>query len=80
MLLLDDQAISGLAALHPSVADALANRVAAAAPEGGRRLTRLTMAPGANIGPSLIPARPAPLPVPTADEIKRATGSFGTVS
>jgi hypothetical protein len=79
LLVLDDQAISSLAASYPSVAAALERRVAAAAPAGGRRLTRLTIAPRA--GRPLIEVGTAPPGVmgPSPEEIKRASGSFGAV-
>jgi ABC-type multidrug transport system fused ATPase/permease subunit len=79
LLVLDDQAIAALAATYPSVAAVLEHgATAAAAPAGGRRLTRLTMAPRGG-RPLVDSGAPARLAGPTAEEIKRASGSFGAV-
>jgi len=75
LLVLDDEAIRGLAGTHPSVALALeGRRVQAAVPAGGTRLSRLTMAPGSRL--SVV----APLPAPSADDVRRMTGSMPVVN
>ena len=94
LLVLEDDAISALAALHPQVADALsASARVLAGPEPGRHLTRLVRLtigpyPGAGPGgPSLGGSLPAgsassalaPQAAPSAEDVSRATGSYGAV-
>jgi ABC-type multidrug transport system fused ATPase/permease subunit len=74
LLVLDDEAISGLAARFPSVAAVLTGAAKEAAPAGGQRLSRMTILPGS--------LRPAPVrePLPSAvDEVRRATGTYPAV-
>ncbi len=77
LLLLDDEAVAALAALHPAVAAALEGARTAApapAPAGGRRLTRMTMGPGARLS-AVAPVVAGPGP----DQVRRASGTFGAV-
>jgi ABC-type multidrug transport system fused ATPase/permease subunit len=77
LLVLDDEAIRGLAGVHPSVAAALEGRKAeAAAPVGGTRLSRLTMAPGSRL--SIV--QPPPPGAPSAEDVRRMTGSMPAVN
>ena len=78
LLVLNDQAMAGLAATIPAVGAALAGAPAAtgaaAAPLGGRRLSRVTFGPQAR--PSAVaPAEEAVGP-PAADEVRRLTGAL----
>jgi hypothetical protein len=50
LLVLDDEAIAAIAAAYPVVADALGGSAPAAAPAGGQRLSRMTMAPRRAVG------------------------------
>ncbi len=78
LLVLDDEAVRGLAAAHPSVATALEGGGAtAAAPAGGTRLSRLTIAPGSRLSLVLAEAS-APAP-PSAEDVRRMTGSMPAV-
>jgi ATP-binding cassette subfamily B protein len=73
ILVLDDEAISGIAARHPTVADALRHGLAVG-PAGGRRLPRLTF------GPSRIADDP-PIAAPAdANLVRRETGAFPGIS
>jgi ABC-type multidrug transport system fused ATPase/permease subunit/CRP-like cAMP-binding protein len=73
-LTLDDEAIAALAGALPSVAAALDGTAVAAAPVGGRRLTRMTIAP------RLRPPLPPPAaPAPTTQDVRRASGSFSRI-
>jgi ABC-type methionine transport system ATPase subunit len=73
LLVLDDEAITGLAALFAPVAAALDGRRAGkSAPEGGTRLSRMTIAP------MVAPAPPPPVVLDPA-EVRRATGAFLSV-
>ena len=81
LLVLDDEAVAALAASLPAVGAALeGTRAPAAAPAGGRRLTRMTLMPGARLSlvGSSVSAAPEPS-APTADDVRRATGTFGAV-
>ncbi|MEZ5144601.1 MAG: ATP-binding cassette domain-containing protein [Acidimicrobiales bacterium] len=70
---LDDDSLRALAALHPSVAAALAGPPTSdAVPAGGTRLSRLTIAPGAAI---VVPGPPPPA-APGAEEVRRLTGAM----
>jgi ATP-binding cassette subfamily B protein len=70
VLVLDDEAISGIAARHPSVADALRHGLRVG-PAGGRRLPRLTF------GPNRIADEPLIAPSPAdANLVRRNTGAF----
>ena len=74
LLVLDDEALSSLAAAHPSVADALqGTRAPAAAPVGGARLSRVTLGPRAMLAPVGAPVAPT---APPSAEIRRATGAL----
>ncbi|HEV7523320.1 MAG TPA: ABC transporter transmembrane domain-containing protein [Acidimicrobiia bacterium] len=76
-LVLDDEAIAGIAATHPTVGAALdGSRVPSVAPAGGRRLSRMTIAPRAR--PSLGAAAPSGA-IPTAEAVRRASGSYGAI-
>jgi ABC-type multidrug transport system fused ATPase/permease subunit len=75
LLVLDDDTIAALAGAYPAVGAALDGRSASAvAPAGGRRLSRMTIAP--RVRPSLARV-PASSGAPTADDVRRASGSFG---
>lgn len=80
LLVLDDEAIRGLAGTYPSVAAALEGTQApAAGPAGGIRLTRLTMGPSSG-RPSLSVVAPPGLPGgPAAEDIRRRTGTLRSV-
>ena len=76
VLVLDDETIRGAAATFPSVGQALEGVTApAAAPAGGVRLTRMTMAPMPAIP---APASSAPVP-PSPADVRRMTGSLPVV-
>jgi hypothetical protein len=75
LLVLDDEAVASVAGAYPSVAEALQGAKPAAAPAGGTRLSRLTIAPvrpvgvpdGALAGAGAAPVRP---------DVNRATRSL----
>jgi CRP-like cAMP-binding protein len=50
LLVLDDEALTAITAAYPAVAEALGGSTPAAAPEGGMRLSRMTMAPRKPVG------------------------------
>ena len=76
LLVLDDEAVRGLAAVHPSVGAALEGRDAPdAVPAGGTRLSRLTIAPGSRL--SIV--APAAAAAPSAEDVRRLTGSMPAV-
>ena len=76
-LVLDDEAIAGLAAAYPAVGAALeGRRPPSVAPAGGRRLSRMTIAPRAR--PSLA-GMSAATGAPTADDVRHASGSYGAI-
>ena len=78
LLVLDEEAVRGIAAEHPSVATALeGGGAAAAAPAGGTRLSRLTIAPGSRLSLLMADAS-APAP-PSAEDVRRMTGSMPAV-
>jgi ABC-type multidrug transport system ATPase subunit len=76
LVVLDDEAMAGLAATIPAVGAALAGAPAAraAAPLGGRRLSRVTLGPGAR-PPAVAPAEETVEP-PAAEEVRRLTGAL----
>jgi ABC-type multidrug transport system fused ATPase/permease subunit len=78
LVVLDDQAMAGLAATIPAVGAALAGAPAAAgpapAPLGGRRLSRVTFGPQARSS-AVTPAEETIEP-PGADEVRRLTGAL----
>ncbi len=80
LLVLDDVAISALAASLPAVGAALeGSRTSAVAPAaGGRRLTRMSLMPGNRLSLALPPV-PTEDAGPSADAVRRATGTFGAV-
>ncbi len=74
LVVIDDEAVRGLAGVHPEIAQALeGTRRPAAGPAGGQRLSRLTMAPGNRM--SIVSAPSGP----TAEEVRRMTGSMPAV-
>ncbi len=78
LLVLDDQALRGLAGVHPTVAQALEGvsgpaGTVPAGPAGGQRLSRLTMAPGHRMSIVAAPSGPS------AEEVRRMTGSMPAV-
>jgi len=78
LLVLDEEAIRGIAAEHPSVASALqGGGPSAPAPAGGTRLSRLTIAPGSRL--SLLLADATAPPPPNAEDVRRMTGSMPAV-
>ncbi len=78
-LVLDEDAIGAMAAAYPSVGSALdGSRGPAAAPAGGRRLSRMTIAPRARPQPDAEAATRSSLRV-SADEVRRASGTFGAL-
>jgi len=78
LLVLDDDAIRGLAAIHPSVAATLEGAAASAAvPAGGTRLSRLTIAPGSRLSIVALPAGNDG--APSAEDVRRMTGSMPAV-
>jgi CRP-like cAMP-binding protein len=80
LLVLDDEAVRGLAAVHPSVAVALEGGGASAAvPAGGTRLSRLTIAPGSRLSIVLPSANGGTEGAPSADDVRRMTGSMPAV-
>ena len=79
LLVLDDEAVRGLAAVHPSVALALEGGAASAAvPAGGTRLSRLTIAPGSRLS-IVMPGVGGASGAPSADDVRRLTGSMPSV-
>jgi ABC-type multidrug transport system fused ATPase/permease subunit len=79
LLVLDGDSIAALAAKVPAFASALeGRRPAAAQPAGGRRLSRLTAGPGMTGQLAVLPTRPSIAPQ-IAEDVRRATGSFGGV-
>ncbi|TMM19437.1 MAG: ATP-binding cassette domain-containing protein [Actinobacteria bacterium] len=78
LVVLDDQAMAGLAATIPAVGAALAGAPAAAgrtaAPLGGRRLSRVTIGPRAR--PSAVAPAEETVEPPGADEVRRLTGAL----
>jgi ABC-type multidrug transport system fused ATPase/permease subunit len=78
LVVLDDQAIAGLATTIPAVGAALAGAPAAAgttaAPLGGRRLSRVTFGPQAR--PSAVARAEETVEPPAADEVRRLTGAL----
>lgn len=77
LLILDDEAVAALAASLPPVGAALeGSRAPIAAPAGGRRLTRMTLMPGARLSPVASAVSAAG---PSSDDVRRATGTFGAV-
>ncbi len=80
LVVLDDQAMAGLAATIPAVGAALAGAPAGAepapAPLGGRRLSRVTFAPQRR--PSVTPAEETIEP-PGDDEVRRLSGALPAV-
>ncbi len=69
--MLDDDAIAAMAAAYPSVGAALeGSRVPSVAPAGGRRLSRMTIAPRMRPG-GAAPAAPA---APSAEAVRRCVG------
>ena len=79
LLVLDDDAVRGLAAVHPGVASALegVGRPEAVGPAGGTRLSRLTIAPGSRL--SLVAPGPSTADALGAEEVRRMTGSLPRV-
>ena len=74
LLVLDDEAIAGFAAIFPTVSAALTGSATGeTAPVGGRRLSRVTIGPESRVAPIL-----EGLPAPVAD-LRRATGQYPTV-
>ena len=74
LVVIDDEAIRGLAGVHPQIAQALEGTTKpAAGPAGGQRLSRLTMAPGNRMSIVQAPAGPS------AEEVRRMTGSMPAV-
>jgi ABC-type multidrug transport system fused ATPase/permease subunit len=77
LVVLDDEAMAGLAATIPAVGAALAGAptaARAAAPLGGRRLSRVTLGPRAR-PPAVAPAEETVEP-PAAEEVRRLTGAL----
>lgn len=63
LLVLDDDALRGLAAAFPSIGAAMTGRADVVSPVGGLRLTRATLAPGAlKALPPIEPPRPVGVP------------------
>ena len=80
LLVLDDDTIRGLASTHPSIASALAGTTPArVGPAGGTRLSRMTIGL-VRTPPDGAPAQPgAGVSGPSADEVRRLTGSLPAV-
>jgi len=81
LLVLDDEAVRGLAAVHPSVAAALEGSAAAeVVPVGGTRLSRLTIAPGSRLSlAAAMAGATASTTAPSAEDVRRMTGSMPAV-
>jgi ABC-type multidrug transport system ATPase subunit len=81
LVVLDDAAMAGLAATIPAVGAALAGAPAAArpaaAPLGGRRLSRLTFGPQRR--PLSLAGHEQEVEAPGADEVRRLTGALPAV-
>ena len=78
LLILDDEVIRGLAATHPDIAAALEGTARrTVGPAGGTRLSRMTIGVSRAL-PSMEPAA-APVGAPSADEVRRLTGSLPAV-
>jgi len=78
LLVLDDEAIRGLAATHPDIAAALEGTARrTVGPAGGTRLSRMTIGVSRAL-PSVEPVA-APVGAPSADEVRRLTGSLPAV-
>jgi ABC-type multidrug transport system fused ATPase/permease subunit len=72
LLVLDDEAIAGLAAVFPTVAAALTgSEPRPVAPGGGRRLSRMTIAPASRLRPVEADTLPS-----AVEEARRASGGF----
>ena len=79
LLILDDEVIRGLAASHAEIAAALEGTTRrTVGPAGGTRLSRMTI----GVSRSMAAVEPAAAPVggPSADEVRRLTGSLPAVS
>jgi len=72
ILVLDDEDMAGVAARFPSVGAALAGQRSAPAPTGGRRLSRMTIAPATGTAPATVPGAGGP----GEQEIRRVTGAL----
>jgi ABC-type multidrug transport system fused ATPase/permease subunit len=80
LLVLDDEAIRGLASIYPSVATALEGaRVPAVAPAGGTRLTRLTLGPAGRPSLSVVGPPTGVSGGSAAENIRRRTGTLRAV-
>ena len=83
LLVLTDKTLRTLATLHPSVGEVLTgSRAPTVSPAGGRRLSHLSIGPG--VRPSVLGdiaehARESDTSGPSADEIRRLTGTFRSV-
>ena len=71
-LVLDDEDLAGVAARFPSVGVALAGRPSVPAPTGGRRLSRMTIAPSPTAAQSTVPSA-------AKQEVLRITGTLPVV-
>ncbi|MEX1008147.1 MAG: ABC transporter transmembrane domain-containing protein [Acidimicrobiia bacterium] len=81
LLVLDDATIAGLAASYPSVAAVIEGaRAPVAAPVGGQRLSRMTMARPRVAAPAAGTGGVAAPITPDAAEIRRTSGTFPRVS
>jgi ABC-type multidrug transport system fused ATPase/permease subunit len=75
LVVLDDQAMAGLAATIPAVGAALAGAPSAtAAPTGGQRLSRVTFGPQGR--PSAVASAEQAIEPPAAEEVRRLTGAL----
>ncbi len=78
LLILDDEVIRGLAAVHAEIAAALEGTARrTVGPAGGTRLSRMTIGVSRSL-PSMEPVA-APVGAPSADEVRRLTGSLPAV-
>jgi ABC-type multidrug transport system ATPase subunit len=77
LVVLDDEALAGLAAAFPTVAAALeGSRQHELGPAGGKQLSRMTMVrPSVHVAPSVA----AVLPQPSPEEMRQATGAYPSI-